>query len=70
MNATAAERMRRLRARRRKGAIVTHPVPVSAPAIETLINGGLLDAWDADDREAVTEAVETLLERLQTFSSP
>lgn len=61
------ERMRALRARRRRGDIVLRSITISPATIETLIDGGLLPAWDADNPDAVAQAIGLLLRRLQSI---
>jgi hypothetical protein len=62
--------MRAYRARRRRGDIVVRSIVVSPATIETLIDGGLLPGWDADNPDAVAQAVDVLLRRLQTLDRP
>jgi len=59
--------MRRHRARRRQGAVVLPPIAVSPAAIDTLIDAGLLSAWDEDDPQAIAAAVEELLDSARPF---
>jgi len=60
-----AERMRRMRERRRRGDMVTDPVSVPAHIIETLIDFGYLPAWDVGDPKKLGSAVEKLLRTMQ-----
>jgi hypothetical protein len=57
-----AERMRRVRHLRRRGAVVVHFV-IGADAIQTLIEPGWLDPSYRVDRNAVTCAVIDLVTR-------
>ena len=60
MGATAAERMRKSRARRRSGLAIVR-VEVDFDLIDALVEHGHLAAWDADDGVAVADAIGRLL---------
>lgn len=64
-SATSAERMRLLRARRRKGVAVL-PVEVSnLPALtDYLVDRRLLKEWDTEDRTEIAAAIGRLLDQI------
>jgi hypothetical protein len=62
MALTAAEKMRRHRARRRDGVVVL-PIAVDVDMLaEFLIDRGFIMPWDADDRAAIAKALATALD--------
>ncbi len=58
--ASECERARRCRARRRAGATMVQ-IEVTKDAKAALVDFGILDAADTDNRAAVADACETLL---------
>jgi hypothetical protein len=61
---TTAERMRRLRARRRRGAVVV-PVPIAEHlVIGWLLDTGRLAEQDAEDVEAIAAALARTLREI------
>ncbi len=58
--ALAAERQRRYRARRRN-AILVRAEMERFGFVEALVEAGRLGQWDEDDREAIDQAVTTIL---------
>lgn len=60
---TGAERMRRYRERRSRGALVAL-VEVSADERDALVEQGFLEAWDCDSPDAVGAALTRLTARL------
>lgn len=62
MALTAAEKMKRLRARRRAGrAALTVDVDLDRVA-GLLFDTGFIGEWDADDRQAIARALATALD--------
>ena len=59
---TAAERMRRYRDRKRQGVLCMIPVPIYALDAEALVKRGRLKPEDEDNRAAIVEAVEGLVD--------
>lgn len=66
---SAAERKRLERERKRRGDVVIPPLAVPAVTIETLIDGGWLRAWDADNPAAVAKAIEAMLGALTNVTA-
>ena len=60
--ASAAERMRLFRARRREGVVCVASVPVYEEDVKALIKAGRLKDGASADRAAIAEAVEYLLD--------
>jgi len=61
---TAADRMRKARARRRNGVAVLQIEVAIGPLADQLVEAGLLGAWDSEDRDAIKRAVERVLDAL------
>ena len=59
---TAAERMRRYRARKRAGVLCMAHVPVYPLDAEAFVKRGRLKSEDEDNRAAIVEAVEALVD--------
>ncbi len=59
---TAAERMRRYRDRKRQGVLCMARVPIYALDAEALVKRGRLKPEDEDNRLAIVEAVEALVD--------
>ncbi len=59
---TAAERQRRYRDRKRQGVLCMARVPVYALDAEALVKRGRLKPEDEDNRAAIVEAVEALVD--------
>lgn len=63
----AADRQRRRRARKQAGEIVVE-VLVSRRARDVLVDARWLGTWDEDEPEAIREAVQRLIDGLQTVT--
>ena len=59
--ALAAARQRRYQARRRNDSILLSVERQRFSFVEALVEAGRLPQWSEDDREAINEAVDTLL---------
>lgn len=66
---SATDRMRRLRARKRRGVVVV-PVEADLPVIETLIDLGWLKADYSEDRSAVGSAIGRMVQDLAKAGRP
>ncbi len=59
---TAAERMRRLRERKRQGVVCMVQVPIYALDADALVKCGRLGPEDEKNREKIAEVVEALVD--------
>ncbi len=59
---TAAERMRRYRDRKRQGVLCMARVPIYALDAEAFVKRGRLKSEDEENRTAIVEAVEALVD--------
>src|SRR5690606_39989220 len=64
MSATAAERARRYRARRRCGRRIARIEIDAFEVADLLVEAGFLEAWDAEDPRAVDRALSLMLPRV------
>jgi hypothetical protein len=63
---SAADRQRARRARIKAGRAVLRIEVDDVAVPEALVDAGFLHSFDADNREAIEKAIETLLTRLST----
>ncbi len=61
-DSTAAKRMRRYRERKRNGMLFMAQVPIYALDAEAFVKRGRLKPEDEDNRTAIVEAVEALVD--------
>ncbi len=64
---SAAERMRKFRARRRAGTIVVRRIEIDQDVIDTLVGAGFLADWDRENAEDVARAIALLLRNITSF---
>lgn len=62
--ASAADRMRRLRERLASGRVVLQVEVHLADLADALVEAGWLKAWDTEDRAAIRDGLERLIDHL------
>ena len=70
MTSSAADRMKRRRARLKAGMLLVAPVPVTGKMLDRLVDAGLLPASRSDDACAVGEAIAEAINKFAPTVTP